>query len=249
MQTKLNNFCVKKNGGYQYPPPPKKKKETRWFKVTFLAPGWRPLNPWKGHLMSLNHPRKVTKKLPGKNVFKAPRFWSYVLYFLLWDFFGARQHAFFLFFFGLFLALVVDFSWKSRGGRGSICFRFKSLSFLAPLCSCPTYCRVLHHPQGIEQVLGQRSNYVLNGDPILFDSSYQTAIESVWWNFTEGKQEFSLRHTSSHITISKACSFAYKHIMGTPWSIPRHQHGEPKLAHLICKILNIIHIINPYEYV
>lgn len=154
----------------------------------------------------------------------------------------------FFFFFGLFWHLLLIFlkSWKSRGGWGQFASVFKSLSFLAPLCSCPTYCRVLHHPQGIEQVLGQRSKYVLNGDPILFDSSYQTAIESVWWNFTEGKQEFSLRHTSSHITISKACSFAYKHIMGTPWSIPRHQHGEPKLAHLISKILNIIHTINPY---
>ena len=33
-------------------------KYTRWFKVTFLSPIWRSLNPFKG---SLNHPKKVTK--------------------------------------------------------------------------------------------------------------------------------------------------------------------------------------------
>ena len=30
---------------------------TRWFKVTFLSPSWRLLNPLQG---SLNHPKKVT---------------------------------------------------------------------------------------------------------------------------------------------------------------------------------------------
>ena len=148
-----------------------------------------------------------------------------------------------------FRHFFVVFSWKYRGGWGSICFlwrRWRSwvlVMFNLDLGYGPTHCRVLHHPQGIEQVSGQRSKYVFNGDPILFDSSYQTAIESVWWNFTEGKQEFSLRHTSSHITISKACSLAYKHIMRTPWSNPRHQHGEPKLVHLISKVLSIIHVI------
>ena len=74
----------------------------------------------------------------------------------------------------------------------------------AEFCSCSIviwlYCRVVdwwsgpqgpekHHPRGIEQVLGQRSRAcVWDGDPITFDSSYQTAIESVW-------------HTSSHITV------------------------------------------------
>ncbi len=33
------------------------KKTIRWFKLTFLSPNWRSLNPLKGRF---NHPKKVT---------------------------------------------------------------------------------------------------------------------------------------------------------------------------------------------
>ena len=42
---------------------------TRWFKVTFVSPIWRSLNPLKG---SLNHPKKVTAWITRKWLFRVP---------------------------------------------------------------------------------------------------------------------------------------------------------------------------------